>query len=262
MKYCMSGRQPENVLRKADEIKLELRDWQALPDYIEKYNDKTIILEFTKDVPNDFNWDLIQAYSEKMEGKFHCALADLSMIETFSLQQRGIKYYYKYSVQTFFEAAGLADLGVSQLLVGTALMADLPNLRSLRVPLRAIPNLAYEPYIKRKNGIIGGWIRPEDVDKYGEFIAVFEFYAPKNLRKEQALYRVYADQKTWPGNLSQLIDYLDFDFDNRLLWDEKHFAQRRMTCGQKCLKGSNCKYCYSQLNIVETHLKPYLEYKK
>ena len=35
-------------------------------------------------------------------------------------------------------------------------MSDLPTVKRYGVPLRAMPNLAYEPYIVHKNGIIGG----------------------------------------------------------------------------------------------------------
>ena len=59
MKYCLSARQPDSVLKKADEIKIELRDFKAIPDYVEKYADKTLILEFENMIPEEFNWELI-----------------------------------------------------------------------------------------------------------------------------------------------------------------------------------------------------------
>ena len=80
MKYCLSARQPDSILKKADEIKIELRDYGAIPDYIDKYPDKALILEFINELPKDFNWDEIQAYSEKMNGNFYCALSDLSLV--------------------------------------------------------------------------------------------------------------------------------------------------------------------------------------
>ena len=45
MKYCLSARQPHSILKKADEIKIKLQDYQTIPDYIDKYPDKTLILE-------------------------------------------------------------------------------------------------------------------------------------------------------------------------------------------------------------------------
>jgi DNA primase len=60
---------------------------------------------------------------------------------------------------------------------------------------------------------------------------------------------------------TKLIENLDYDFDNRLLYDEENFATRRMGCQQKCLQGKSCHYCIDQFKFVETTLKKYLEYK-
>ena len=65
MKYCLSARQPDSVLKKADEIKIELRDYRAIPDYIDKYPDKVLILEMENELQEKFNWELIEMYSKK-----------------------------------------------------------------------------------------------------------------------------------------------------------------------------------------------------
>ena len=194
-----------------------------------------------------------------MNGNFICALSDLSITPECSL--RGIKFYYKYSTTSFFELEGLKNIGVCYILVGTPLLFDLKTVASYGIPLRAIPNLAYEPYIKHKNGVIGSWIRPEDKEAYGQYIDTFEFYAPKALDKEAAMYKVYAENGSWPGNLNLLIDNLEFDFDNRLLYDAEGFAERRMSCKQKCLKGRGCHYCIDQLQFPDTTLRAYRDYK-
>ena len=59
MKYCLSALQPENILKKADEIKIRLKDYRAISDYVDKYPDKTLILDFTNIIPEGFDWDLI-----------------------------------------------------------------------------------------------------------------------------------------------------------------------------------------------------------
>lgn len=259
MKYCLSARQPDAILKKADEIKIELRDFKAIPEYVEKFPDKTLILEFVNDLPEDFDWEEIQVYNDKMNGNLICALSDLGLV--LECQLRNIRFYYKYPVTSFFELEGLKELGVCYILVGTPLLFDLKTAANYQIPLRAIPNLAYEPYIVRKNGIIGGWIRPEDSNTYGQYIDTFEFYAPKSLNKEASIYKVYAENGTWPGNLNLLIDNLNFDFDNRLLYDAENFAERRMSCQQKCLKGRSCHYCIDQLQFPDTTLRTYREHK-
>lgn len=258
MKYCLSARQPKHILKKADEIKIELRDFKAIPEYIEDFPDKTLILEFVNELPEGFSWEEIQNYSDKMEGNFICALSDLSWAIECAL--RNIKYYYKYPATTLFEVQGLKNLNVCYILLGTPLMFNLDEVAKYKVPLRAKPNLAYEPYIKRTNGIIGGWTRPEDTQSYAAYIDTFEFYTSGSLEKEAILYKVYAETGSWPGNLNLLIENLDYDFDNRLFLDAKGFAEKRMNCKQKCLTGRSCHYCESQMLSTEL-IKKYRDYK-
>jgi hypothetical protein len=173
---------------------------------------------------------------------------------------REIKYYYKYVITSFYELEALKNLNVAYVLIGAPLIFDLKNVAKYDIPIRAIPNLAYEPYLERENGILGGWIRPEDTEAYGQYIAVFEFSAPKALEKEAALFRVYAEQKQWPGNLNLLIDNLGIDASGRF-YDEDNFAIRRMNCRQKCISGKTCRYCYDQFN-TKNLVRKYLDYKK
>ena len=48
--------------------------------YVKIDNDIEYITKFENNIPEDFNWDEIQAYSEKMNGNFYCALSDLSLV--------------------------------------------------------------------------------------------------------------------------------------------------------------------------------------
>ena len=258
MKYCLSGRQPDKILQKADEIKIELRDFRAIPDYIEKFPEKTLIIEMENEIPDDFNWDLMEVYSEKMNGNFYIATSNKYQMDV--CKSKNIKFYYKYTVSSFFELDSLKEMGVSYALIGVPLIFDLKNVKRYGIPLRAIPNLAYEPYLNRANGICGGWIRPEDVKAYGRYIDVLEFYAPKMLEKESTLYHVYAENKNWPGNLNLLIDNLNFDCDNRIIYDDDNFAERRMNCRQRCMSGKTCHYCVDCMKF-EAVVRKYRDYK-
>lgn len=50
MKYCLSARQAQSVLSKADEIKVDWRDKDVLLDFIKNYPDKNIVLNVPKEV--------------------------------------------------------------------------------------------------------------------------------------------------------------------------------------------------------------------
>lgn len=236
-----------------------MRDFRAIPEYIEKYPDKALILELENELPKDFDWEVIKAYTEKLNGNFYCAVSNFTQIV--DCEKAGTKYYYRYPANSLFEVNTFVGYGVSYILVGTPLMFNLKNVAKYSIPLRFMPNLAYEPYLYRKDGIIGGWVRPEDMDTYGKYLAVAEFYAPKSLDQESALFHVYAENKTWPGNLNLLIEGLNINFDNRILYDADNFAIRRMECKQKCLNGKTCHYCEDQILFVPKVLKKYSDYK-
>lgn len=258
MRFCLSNRQSYIYLKKADEIKIEQRDYQAIPEYMEKYPGKTLIIDMDNNPPVDLTWELIKTYADAYDGTICCALANKEQMTICKLHE--INFYYKYQINTFYELQALKEYGVSYVLIGAPLVFDLKNVARYNIPIRVIPNVAYEPYLDHQDGIIGQWIRPEDVDKYEQYVAVLEFYAPKALEKEAALFRVYAEQKQWPGNLNLLIDNLGIDASGRF-YDEDNFAIRRMNCRQKCISGKTCRYCYDQFN-TKNLVRKYLDYKK
>jgi hypothetical protein len=58
---------------------------------------------------------------------------------------------------------------------------------------------------------------------------------------DETLYKIYAIDKKWYGNLKELIQDLWITFDNRNVIDI--FGPARATCGRRCLKGVNCNIC-------------------
>ena len=102
--------------------------------------------------------------------------------------------------------------------------------------------------MKRRNGICGTYVRPEDVDIYAQYVDHIEFVTD-SLDKEEALLRIYR-AKNWPGNLNILLDYLNENVDNRGLPED--FGETRLQCGQKCQEGRNCHYCINAMRLVTT----------
>ena len=74
------------------------------------------------------------------------------------------------------------------------------------------------------------------------------------------MYKIYAEDKTWPGNLNLIIDNLNFNVDNRLFYAEDNLAERRMNCKHKCMIGA-CRFCESQFQF-ESVLRSYTKTKE
>lgn len=255
MRYCVSGRQPYSVMKRADEIKVSYNDRDRIMDFVEKLPDKTIIL----DVPGDeADWNTWYMYSEKFN-EFYVALHKLERAQEFN--DSGIKWYWPYPITSYYELGMVLALEPSYLMIGAPLSFDLDRVVSLayvegsatQIPLRMVCNNARPPYLPQPDpiantSVCGQWVRPEDADAYGARVQCFEF-ENVDLKQEEVLLHVYKENKNWPGNLNLLIQNLHYNVDNRAIPEE--FGENRMSCGQKCWSTSSCRFCPSALRFAE-----------
>ena len=247
MKYCLTISSTMATLKKADEIKVKPNDWRYVPVVRADYPETAIILELNRD-------SNIENILNDLQNIKNIIYACDNLEQMTTCKKLNIPFYYKYTITNYSEAQALKQLGVCYFLIGVPLIFDLDRISSLGVPLRAMPNLAYEPYLEHSNGIRGGWIRPEDVEKYEKYITTLEFYLPNRAHTdfEETLYDIYAVKKEWNGNLNFLIENLNYDIDNRLIYNEDGFAERRMNCKQKCMINyNNCYFCEDRVLFGE-----------
>lgn len=255
LKYCVSGRQPRSILKKADEIKLQYKDRDILLDYTQEMPDKTFILYVPKS-EIELDWELYRAYSSKVN--FILCIENLNMAQL--CFENDIKYYWAYPVMNWYELNGLIDMRPQYIILGAPLSFDLIKVKNkTQIPLRLCPNLAFDAYIPRKNGIYGTWIRPEDVKVYEEWIDVLEFITT-DLKQEATLLHVYKDNGYWPGNLNLLFTNFNINVDNRGLPEE--IGETRANCGQRCMMFSNCHFCETAMKFSNALRKRHFEEKK
>ena len=257
MKYCLRSRLEHSYLVQADEIKIEYRDRRSLPDVAMKYPDKTIILQF---IPHqvqteEIDWNDIRQYAIICQGRLICCLHDLSLADR--CKELDIKFYWGYPVETFDELRALKTLGVCYVRLGVEIFFSLDRVKAIGIPVRAIPNVAYDSTLPHDNGIHGQWIRSEDVETYEKYIDVFEF-EDCDVKKEQALFRIYALGQHWTGNLNGLITNLNFDATSRLI--PSSLAEARCTCRHMCEVTGNCHICDRTLRLADVDkLRDYLD---
>lgn len=249
MKYCLSSRQGKEFLSCADEIMVQSKDYLTLFDLLEKFPQKTFILRVELD--SNIDWNIIRGCNKN--GNLICCLENLQDIEKCRIY--GVPFYYAYQVNSFFELQGLKDLGVVYAYIGMPLFFQMDEVKKVGIPLRAIPNLAYDAYIPHMNGICGQWIRPEDMDIYEEYFSACEFKTTSE-EKERALFRIYAQDKKWPGDLSTLISNLNVSCNNNVVY--KDLVEKRLNCGQVCQQRGSCHYCERALTFDQT----VIEYKE
>jgi hypothetical protein len=255
MKYCLSARQSSEYLKKADEIRFEFRDRAAIPDYAEKYPKATFILDFSSlGLYEEIDWKELADYN--ILTKQQLILCIRNTIEAELAKTNDIKFYFGYPVTTFYELNAMKNLGVSYARIGAPLFFQMDKVKNIGVPVRVVPNVAYVDGLPRADGVSGQWIRPENIDDYNDYVDAIDF-EDCDIRKEQALFRIYAEQKEWLGDLGVIITNFNHSGVNRLIPPD--MTKRRLTCGQRCQTGP-CNLCYRLLDLANPEkLKAYLE---
>jgi len=253
MKYCLNCRQEKAYLQKADEIKVEFRDRKIIPDLIDNYPDATIILMCYSG--EEINWNDCVRWNVLAKGNFIMCLSSFEDAKV--CKEKELKFYIGYPIKTFYELNALKDLGVCYVRLAEPLFFQMDEVKLFNIPVRVIPNIAFTDTFPHPDGVCGTWIRPEDVDTYAPYVETIEFEDCDN-RKEQALYRLYAEQKNWPGNLSMIITNLEYPAVNRMILPD--VARSRLNCGQKCQMNRHCKICYRAFDLADPEkIRDYME---
>lgn len=242
MKYCISGRQSYSVLKKADEIMVNSNDREIILDYVEKIPNKIIILDLGDNASPNFNFDLWKMYDEKFE-RFCVALHNLNYYK--DMNDNGIKWFWPFPITSFYELNKILELGPICVEVGPPLSFDLERVKRIcgDVEIRMCCNCArplYLPDDRETANIKGQWIRPEDIDLYGQYVSTV-YFDNVPLQREETLLNIYKEQRQWPGNLNLILEDLHYNVDNRVLTED--LIKARMNCGQRCFSGGTCHLC-------------------
>ena len=117
------------------------------------------------------------------------------------------------------------------------------TVKSVGIPVRLVPNICYDSYIPHENGVCGQWVRPEDQEVYEKAgCEVIEFINDLDSKeKEEALYRIYAERKEWPGEMDSIFINFNYPALNRMVPPD--LALVRLNCKQFCQRTQGCQLC-------------------
>ena len=258
MHYCLSSQVGQEYLKKADEIKIKYNKLDSILDLYELNPKVTFILRITKqEDKSQIRWTDIEKYNKMTQNKVIVETDDFDIMDACKVID--VKFFYAIPINNFYDLKALADYGCCDVRIDAPLTHMIDRFENIDITVRMTPNVAYYAYIPRENGIIGSWVRPEDVEIYEEYVDVFEF-EDCDAKREEALYRVYAEQKSWPSNLNNLISNLNCNTDNKLILPD--LAKIRSICGQKCAMGINCSACHRMLNLANNEkIRKFVEKK-
>lgn len=256
MKFMVSCRHPLTLLKEVNEIKVDYKDIDRIRDFVTE--DWTSSADIVVYLPKSeiINWDILNTYKDLL----HIIIAVEDTQDIITAKEKDFSVFWSYPASSYWELRGLLDLGVDQVLIDAPLYFDLPKVKRIcgDVELRLQVNKCMNGYMKRRDGVCGTYVRPEDIEEYSKYVEHFEFDTD-DLGHEKTLWNIYTKQKTWPGNLNLLLTYLNKNVDNRGFElipnddnDPKYFAHRRLRCAQRCQQDNRCNFCNIMFDLINS----------
>lgn len=247
MKVCLRAWVEEPQLAKADELKVVWEKRDIIPEIFEQYPTVTVVLECFENELTDDDWKELRLYYGLSRGKFKVCCSNWRLF-----YHTEIPFYVGYPITDMFTLIGLVAAGVTDVCVSGNLVFNIEKVKARledeEVQIRLTPNVAYTDGLPHIDGVVGSYVRPEDLELYEDYVDIVEFEDVRNKKREQALYRIYFDEKEWLGKLSDLITNLDYPGDNSLI--PLQFGEKRIGCRQSCLINANCRLCYYSLDFA------------
>lgn len=269
MKYCVEFAKDFHYMDEIDECFIQYRNNNtALEKFVEKFKEKRILIKLAFEDFKDFTDDSLQIdvfkeIRDKYKANIGFILPDYELDgskKVFDiLKENNFPAFFSTMVHSWDVLIGLANMGVSDIYIVEELGFELVNaaavLHDRGIQIRCYPNVAQSahsdiPDIKKF------FIRPEDVDRYSRYVDVFEFYGDN----DNFYYKIYAEDKKWFGDLSEIIFNFNKSLDSRCIVTQ--FAEVRSRCGKKCMKGSVCKICEKVDRLAETMQENGLYFKQ
>lgn len=249
MKYCLRYSNISTKLNKCDEITIKYIEDKGLIDFLKRHDQQRInLLIDVSYFPDSEVRKLVAIKQTYPQYNFTAALSAYKQSLIDKLREATISFYVAepcldWEMLNILVAAQVCDINISG-----PLAFELEKVKKAvkNIRLRATPNKVENLYPENTNSLIGFYIRPEDVELYERYIDVLDF---EGVERQDAFYTIYAEQKSFIGNLNQCIYNLNLAIDNKAM--VKLFGERRMNCGRQCLSGGGCRRCYSLAHLAE-----------
>lgn len=243
MKYCFRYQKYNSSFMKcADEILIHYRpEDTTFLDFLNLYKDKRIIVSLDEKDYSEQELEKLNLIYQK-NNNFVLRLQNFSIKIIDTLKKYNIPFFIFKFANNWDTFRGLINLGVSDIYITDSLGFELDKCakeaHEKNINIRVFPNVAQSQWDLTQS-IKKFFIRPDDIDIYGEYVDVFEFIC--NLDQEEPLYKIYKD-KNWFGKLNEIITFLDSEVDNYSIIPAS-FGTIRAKCGKTCMSAGNCRLC-------------------
>lgn len=244
MKYSLSYRVSPKYLAKANEIRIPYKAIERIGEFAEKYPNATLLLETDFTIPSEQE---LQTAATLARGRLKARITNLEAADYY--KSFNIPYIWSFSPKDLYELDALYKVGVSEIQVNSVFFFQMS--KQYRLPLRFnSTEAASSAIIPGVNTVVSPYMRPEDQKLYENRIDILELSA-ETPEKEEALFRIYAEEGKWPGRIDFIIP-IETDAVNRMIPPE--FAQTRYDCALGCLRGVHCHLCERYFKMASPDL--------
>jgi hypothetical protein len=259
MKYCVDYQREFKYLNEVDEITITYnRKDTTLVRFLNAHKDQRVNIYIADEqdfLENDCIriFDAISAENPNLDICFKLNPYTGPVKEVFNaIVESKVKYKYFFNthVTNWDTLWGYTRLKPSSIYITEDLGFELDkvsnHLHLFNIEVRCFPNVAQSCWADSAP-LYKFFIRPEDEPYYSKYVDVYEFYGPTN--RNSTYYEIYAKDKKWLGKLKEIIIDFDSDLDSRYLLPT--FAERRVKCGKRCLRGAGCNICNATAQLSE-----------
>ena len=244
MNYCIPFNRDSKYLDTIDELVINYRQNVSEPrlqSFIDMHLNQKITLDMGMTTPGDGFIAAVAKLRDK--SKFSIRLPRENAAALGVIPKLGINWYFTNAALTYDDIYTYAEAGAKEFFIGPQLGFDLEHCKIVADNLNMKVRSVYAYSVLDSEVYKNYWqffIRPEDIDLYGQYIDTVEFYG--KISVINVLVRVYHDKK-WDGPLSEIIPMSDIRFDSRYMIS--HWGQRRINCNRKCMYSSpsTCNIC-------------------
>ena len=248
--FCLNYYPSQKYFQNVDELKIKYRRAdRTLPDFLEKYKDKSIVIDVS-DSFEDIDAILLKELNEKYN--------NIKIIFDFynedfltRAKNYNIPFFFINPVTTIDQLHGFLNFHPTDMYICEELGFSLDKIGKLlhdnNIKVRVYPNICQSSFSKTPS-IKTFFIRPEDISVYSAFVDVFELIADE--KRQQVLFKIYQQGK-WFGKIKDLIPTYKGELDSKYILSS--FGEIRCKCGKRCMyKPESCSICDRFLELADT----------
>ena len=253
MAFCARWDSRSKYLNEVDELIIPFHGTtEQLSVFLKEHANQRIILDI-KEEWKSFYGAILEPIIKEYPN-LTLRFQDRQQILDFLQQKIPVSYFLNEVCVEWEKLNEIITFGVSDVYISEQLGFELADVAKFAVAkgvrVRVYPNVA-QCSRSKTDDLKKFFIRPEDVDIYNRrYVSTFEFYYPENIDINwDVLYRAYAINKRWRGPLKEIILGLDDEINSTFI--SPRWAELRMNCKRKCLKGDQCSACYQIASLAK-----------